>query len=175
MFVNTALLLRNCHKPSSEISSISFSYLGSFLASRAADDTLKLWDIRNTKKEVHSVESLPNRFPATDCSFSPNDKLVLTGTSCPKGAAGSELVFFDTASFDRKYSIPFPSSVIRSQWHPRLNQIFVGCADGVVKVFYDDKLSDKGAKLCAGKVRKRGKEAFVLVKVSTHYDQQIVL
>ena len=167
MFVNTSLLLRNCHTPGSEISAVSFSYLGTYLASRATDDTLKLWDIRNTKQVVHSFESLPNRFATTDCSFSPDDKLVLTGTSCLKGASDSEaasLAFFDTSSFDKKTSIPFPSSVIRSQWHPRLNQIFVGTADGIVKVFYDEKLSDRGAMLCAGKVRKRGKEAFMLTK-----------
>lgn len=164
MFVNTSLLLRDCHMPGSEISAVSFSYLGNYLASRATDDTLKLWDIRNTKKIVHSVENLPNRFATTDCSFSPDDRLVMTGTSCSKGGTDSELCFFDTSSFEKTSTIPFTSSVIRSQWHPRLNQIFVGCGDGVVKVFYDEKVSDKGAMLCAGKVRKREKGAFLLTK-----------
>lgn len=113
---------------------------------------------------MHSIDGLNNRFATTDCSFSPDDKLLMTGTSCLKGQSESELVFYDVSSFQKKSAIPFTSSVIRSQWHPRLNQIFVGCGDGVVKVFYDDKLSDKGAKLCASKVRKRVKEAFMITK-----------
>lgn len=40
------------------------------------------------------------------------------------------------------------------QWHPRINQIFVGCggrSGGCVRTFYDPKLSSKGAVLAASR------------------------
>ena len=40
-------------------------------------------------------------------------------------------------------------------WHPKINQIFVGCSDGSVKVLFSDKHSQRGAKLCLAKKKKR--------------------
>lgn len=40
------------------------------------------------------------------------------------------------------------------QWHPRINQIFVGCGGkggGCVRTFYDTKLSNKGALAAASR------------------------
>ena len=40
------------------------------------------------------------------------------------------------------------------QWHPRLNQILVGCGDragGATRVLYDPALSTRGALLCVGR------------------------
>ena len=41
--------------------------------------------------------------------------------------------------------------IIRSLWHPKLNQILIGGGDGIVRVFYDPNKSHNGAKLCVGK------------------------
>ena len=41
--------------------------------------------------------------------------------------------------------------IIRSRWHPKLNQILIGGGDGIVRVFYDPNKSHNGAKLCVGK------------------------
>ena len=68
-FVNTAVLIRNAHaaSPATEtetsITSITFSYDGQNVATRGGDDTLKLWDIRQTKKAVHTADNLFSRFP----------------------------------------------------------------------------------------------------------------
>ena len=40
---------------------------------------MQLWDLRNFKKPVHTVDGLLSIFPTTQCSFSPNEKLILTG------------------------------------------------------------------------------------------------
>jgi len=39
------------------------------------------------------------------------------------------------------------SSVICMLWNPKINQIVVGCGDGVAKLYYDPKLSKNGALL----------------------------
>ncbi len=38
-------------------------------------------------------------------------------------------------------------SVISYVWHPKLNQIFLGCADGNVQVFYSERHSVRYSKL----------------------------
>ena len=88
----------------------------------------------------------------------------MTGTSCSKGGSDGEVAVFDCVTMKKQISIPFSSSVIRCQWHPRLNQLFISSSDGNVTVYYDERLSDKGALICVGKVRKKEKEAFVLNK-----------
>lgn len=85
IYVNNAFLIRGAHQNGSEPSSISFSYSGDYFASRGTDETMKLWDIRNTKSCVKSVGDLFNRYSNTDCSFSPDDRLLMTGVSLNRG------------------------------------------------------------------------------------------
>jgi len=155
-FVNTSVLIRNAHTAGTETSSITFSYDGRNVATRGGDDTLKLWDIRQTKKAVHVAEDLFSRFSMTDCNFSPNDRLLMTGTSFKKGENGGKLVFFDRQTFQRVYDIDVPKThVVRSIWHPKLNQIVIGGGDGLVRVYFDAEQSNRGAKLCIAKPKKR--------------------
>src|SRR5207244_3009232 len=95
VFVNSSICMRECHAAGNAITSISFAYTDKLLCSRSMDDTLKLWDIRATKKCLHSFEDLFNRFPMTDCSFSPDDKMIFTGTSTSKeNPKEGKVVFF---------------------------------------------------------------------------------
>lgn len=48
--------------------------------------------------------------------------------------------------------------VIRAIWHQKLNQILIGCGNGIVKAYYDDKKSFRGAMLCANKTRRKVKD-----------------
>lgn len=51
-------------------------------------------------------------FPVrTDCCFSPDDKLLVTGTSVKKDEGNGKLVFFDRASFQRGYEIEVTNAV----------------------------------------------------------------
>lgn len=43
--------------------------LSTQVATRASDETLKLWDLRQTKTAVHTADGLPSRFSMTDCCF----------------------------------------------------------------------------------------------------------
>merc|ERR1712071_573927 len=45
--------------------------------------------------------------------------------------------------------------VVRSIWHPKLNQIVIGGGDGLVRMYFDAEQSNRGAKLCIAKPKKR--------------------
>ncbi|XP_015514548.2 gastrulation defective protein 1 homolog [Neodiprion pinetum] len=162
-FVNTSLLLRGAHKPCSEISSLSFSYLGNLLASRGCDDTLKLWDLRSFKSPIFTANDLFSRYDTTDCMFSPDDSMVITGESLRKGQTSGRVLFFNTKTFDLVNQICVTNShVIKTLWHPKLNQIFVSCGNGVVKTYYDPKKSLRGAKLCVVKSHHKQKHIEIM-------------
>lgn len=153
-FVNPSLVLRGAHKNGAEISSMSFSYIGNMLASRASDDTLKLWDLRKFKLPIFQATDLFSRYDTTDCMFSPDDSMVITGESLAKGNLNGRVLFYNTKTFDVVNEIPVTNShVIKTLWHPKLNQIFVGCGNGIVKAYYDSKKSLRGAKLCVVKMK----------------------
>ncbi|CAD7012076.1 unnamed protein product [Ceratitis capitata] len=84
MFVNTTHCLRGAHQKGAEISSIQFSYLGTQLATRSNDETMKLWDLRKFKDPLHTWTDLFSRYDTTDCCFSPDDRMLVTGESLPK-------------------------------------------------------------------------------------------
>ncbi|KAK0172933.1 hypothetical protein PV328_006195 [Microctonus aethiopoides] len=157
-FVNPSLVLRGAHKNGAEISSMSFSYIGNMLASRASDDTLKLWDLRKFKLPIFQATDLFSRYDTTNCMFSPDDSMVITGESLIKGNSNGRVLFYNTKTFDVVNEISVTNShIIKTLWHPKLNQIFVGCGNGIVKAYYDSKKSLRGAKLCAVKVEHKEK------------------
>ncbi|XP_076228878.1 gastrulation defective protein 1 homolog [Nomia melanderi] len=162
-FVNPSLIQRNAHAQGSEISSLSFSYLGHMLATRSCDDTLKLWDLRAFRSPVFEARNLYSRYDTTDCMFNPDDSIVITGESLNRGQNTGRVLFYDTKTFDLVNEISVTNShVIKTLWHPKLNQIFVGCGNGIVKVYYDSKKSLRGAKLCVVKTHMKQKHIEVM-------------
>ena len=153
-FVRARKQNKTAHASGTETSCLKFSTDGNRLLSRGADDTMKLWDIRNMTKPLNVATNLENVFIGTDCWFSPDEKVVMTGTSVKRGSG--ELVFFDTETFAEVYRFSVgESSVSKILWHPKLNQIVVGCSNGIVKMYYSPQLSSRGALLCAAKSRRR--------------------
>ncbi|XP_063817253.1 WD repeat-containing protein 70 [Pseudophryne corroboree] len=165
MSVHTKFHCRQAHAPGTDTSCIVFSYGSTVLATRGGDDTLKTWDIRNFKKPMHMATGLTNYFPMTDCCFSPDDKLLITGTSVKKGEGSGKLLFFDMVDFKKIYEIPVTdASVVRCLWHPKLNQIMVGTGNGLAKVYYDPVKSQRGAKLCVVKSKRKARQAETLTQ-----------
>ncbi|XDV54871.1 hypothetical protein PO909_023068 [Leuciscus waleckii] len=109
--VHTKFHCRQAHAPGSDTSCLSFSYDGVTLASRGGDDTLKTWDIRSFRKPLGQVTGLTSFFPMTDCCFSPDDKLLLTGTSVRKDEGNGKLVFFERQSLQKVYEIEVADTV----------------------------------------------------------------
>ena len=163
-FVNTTIKILNAHQKGSETSGLSFSYDNKNILTRGGDDTLKLWDVRSCREPLNSVGNLFNRFSMTDCLFSPNDKLVVTGTSMNRGESSGKMLMYDRDTFELKHEMEVgPSHVVKIKWHPKLNQIMVGCGDGNVRILYNPDLSHNGAVLVAGKRKKKLKKPDVIV------------
>lgn len=159
MYVNTTHCVRDAHKKGSEISSIVFSYLGTVLATRSCDETMKLWDMRVLKQPLHTFDGLFSRYDTTDATFSPDDSLIVTGESLERDKEFANLYFYDVKTFELINKIPVTNShIVKTLWHPKMNQLFVGCGDGTIKGYYDEKRSMRGAKLCIVKTYRKKKQ-----------------
>lgn len=164
-FINCTLLGRDCHMAGSFISSIDVAYDNKQIASRGGDDTLKLWDIRNFKKPVSVANDLFNRFPMTNCIFSPNDKFILTGTSTKSDSDSGRMIIFERDTLKPIHEIMAPNtSVIRTLWQPKLNQIFFTLGNGAIRAFYDTEKSQRGMTMCALKPVKYKSDSFMFAE-----------
>ncbi|KAI9012505.1 WD40-repeat-containing domain protein [Phycomyces nitens] len=133
-FLRPTMAVPDAHQKQSETSSVIFSRDGHTLVTRGGDDSVKLWDTRNIKKPVRAAYNLEVVNPQANVIFSPDERLILTGRS--------------TTGVNQ-------SSVVKVLWHPRINQIVTGSADGTVSVFYSPTHSVRGAKLCVVKEAKK--------------------
>lgn len=159
MFVSTTHLVRDAHQRNMDISGVTFSYSGQQIASRSCDETMKLWDMRNLKKALKEFPNLSARYDTTNCCFSPDDTMLLTGDSLAKAGDKAQLYFYDTKSdFRLLNTLPVANShIISTLWHPKLNQVFVGSGNGEIHCLYDEKKSIRGAKLCVSKTYRKKK------------------
>lgn len=87
--------IKDAHQPG-EITCVKFMKDEKRIATRSMDDTLKLWDIRNTQHPIHEWKDLTNLSSKTNIAFSPDEKMILTGTSVRKGFANGMMMGFDT-------------------------------------------------------------------------------
>jgi len=143
------------HLSGSEPSCLKFSRDSNLLISRGGDDSLKLWDIRKFQNPIGVVKELTNASMHTDCTFSPDEKIIVTGTSVLKGQEYGKLVLLDATTLQKIYETNMTqSNVTRIIWHPKLNQIVVGNGNGDINVLYNPNSSVKGAKLCVSKTGK---------------------
>jgi len=82
--------------------------------------------VRKSKAPLKTFDNLPNSYAQTTVSFSPDERLIMTGTSTEKeGNKGGLLVFFDRQrlEFVRRVGVSANQSVVYSLWHPKLNQV----------------------------------------------------
>lgn len=170
MFVNTTHCVRKAHQAGSEICCVAFSHLGTQLATRSCDESLKLWDLRAFKQPLNAFPNIYARYDTTDCCFSPDDTMIVAGESLQRDQTLANLCIYNTKTFDLVDKIPVSDShIIKTVWHPKLNQIFVGCGNGVIKCYYDERRSMRGAKLCVAKTyrKKRHPEVVGVAQVIT--------
>ncbi|CAK9191290.1 unnamed protein product [Sphagnum jensenii] len=161
------IFLEKAHEAGDDVTGLCFSADGHTLLSRSTDSTLKVWDLRQTRSPLKAFRDLPNSYAQTTVSFSPDERLILTGTSTEKeGNAGGLLVFFDKERLELvcRVGVSANHSVVCSVWHPRLNQILATTGDkkeGTTHVLYDPAISERGALVCVARApRKKSDQDF---------------
>ncbi|OZJ05475.1 hypothetical protein BZG36_01609 [Bifiguratus adelaidae] len=148
--------IEKAHTPQTETSSIVFSYNNTTFVSRGGDDTVKVWDIRNLRNPQAEKTGLMTLNPEANVIFSPDERLIVTGTAAKKGEGFGQLVMMERNTLETVRSINVTkSSVVRVLWHAKINQIITGNGDGSMSIYYDPELSNKGAMLCITKPTKR--------------------
>eukprot|EP00252_Welwitschia_mirabilis_P016073 TRINITY_DN3555_c0_g1_i1.p1 TRINITY_DN3555_c0_g1~~TRINITY_DN3555_c0_g1_i1.p1 ORF type:complete len:649 (-),score=147.52 TRINITY_DN3555_c0_g1_i1:268-2214(-) len=150
-----------------DITGIKFSVDGNMFLSRSTDATLKVWDLRRVSAPLQVFKDLPNNYAQTNAAFSPDEKLILTGTSVERdGDCGGLLCFYDKQKLElyMRIGVSPTHSVVHCSWHPRLNQIFATAGDkkeGGTHILYDPALSERGALVCVGRApRKKSMDDF---------------
>ncbi|CAF1036585.1 unnamed protein product [Adineta ricciae] len=167
-FVNVTYMNRRAHENDTSITSLRWSHDGRNLASRATDHTIKLWDIRNFKQPLSEYKDLHNRFSMTDVTFSPDDRFLITGTSTQKKTDDNArdptnvgaIYFFNRENLaqpEGQIQVSETASVIKTLWHPKLNQIMCTTSNGLIKIFYDPICSRQGALLFAHREERQKK------------------
>ncbi|KAI8334444.1 WD40-repeat-containing domain protein [Chlamydoabsidia padenii] len=155
-FIRPSIVFADAHQKHSETSCLLFSKDNFTMVSRGGDETVKVWDIRHPKKPINVQYNLDIVNPEVNVIFSPDERLILTGTACPKGAGHGKLVMMDRQTLEIKRTMHIgQSSVVKVLWHPRINQIVTGSADGNVHVFYSPTHSARGVKMCVVKEQKK--------------------
>lgn len=160
------MYIEKAHMEGEDVSGLRFSADGFTLLSRSLDETLKVWDLRSIKAPVKVFSDLPNLYQQTNVAFSPDEQLILTGTSVEKGGtAGGLLYLFDRRRLELTRKIGVSShSVVSCLWHQRLNQILATTGDkkeGGTHILYDPAVSERGALVCVARApRKKSAEDF---------------
>ncbi|KAG0452726.1 hypothetical protein HPP92_025390 [Vanilla planifolia] len=144
-----------------DVSGLKFSVDGLILLSRSMDSTLKVWDLRQMRNPIKIFDNLPNHYPQTNASFSPDEQLIFTGSSVEKEYTGGGMLFF----YDRRklelvsrIVISPHQSVVRCAWHSKINQIFATLGDkkeGETHILYDPSISKRGALVCAARAPRK--------------------
>jgi len=146
-------VVRGAHERGSDITCLRFARNNFSMISRSSDSSLKLWDLRKFQSPVAAVDGLETSIGNTQCCFSPNEDLVLTGVGATKQSDGC-LAFYDAQSLSLVKRLGAPGSVVPVVWHKSLNQILFGCGDrksGAGRILYDTGLSHHGALLAVGR------------------------
>ncbi|KAJ3228153.1 hypothetical protein HK099_006033 [Clydaea vesicula] len=157
-FIRPSIDIDNAHCQGSGASGVAFAFNNINFTTRGLDDTVKLWDLRNTKNPIASTPpNLPNFFEETNIMFSPNEELILTGVSVKKNdPSHGKIVLLNSLNLEviKEVKISLSASVIKVLWHPRINQIVTGISNGSCHVLYDPLVSVRGATICAAKKAK---------------------
>ncbi|KAM9955470.1 hypothetical protein ACTFIW_010466 [Dictyostelium discoideum] len=143
---------QDAHEFGTQVTSVQYNRDCYSMISRGMDSTLRVWDLRNPLKPLVVWDDLLCDYIETNTIFGSYDRVIVTGTSAPKGGFGS-IVIYDLSSLTKMRQIRVDNdvSVVNCHWSTKLNQIFFGCSDSSIRGFYDPTQSVNGLKLCASK------------------------
>jgi WD40 repeat protein len=145
--------IRDAHANDTWTSGLDISSDGRLVITRGGDDTIKLWDTRKFKAPVNSTShpSTSSQFPTSNIKFAPNSASVITGSET------GHLHILNPATLRPELVTPVTpgSPLITVNWHPKLNQIFTGSANGQTTILFNPKISTAGALTILNKAPKK--------------------
>ncbi|KAF2747731.1 WD40 repeat-like protein [Sporormia fimetaria CBS 119925] len=145
--------IREAHVRDTWTGGLDISADGRLVVTRGGDDTIKLWDTRKFKTPVSQAShpSTSAQYPTSNIRFSPNSTSVITGSET------GHLHILNPATLRPEIVTPVTpgSPLITVNWHPKLNQIFTGSANGQTTVLFNPKLSHNGALSVLSKAPKK--------------------
>lgn len=183
IFTRTFAVLRPAHGSGSSVTCVATS--GGTLASRGSDGTVLIWALTALSSSssmnaqspipIRRIRGLESTYASANVDFSPDGTLLVAGGS-PTGegsSARSTLSFYkidqlsgplDTVGSDGfttpclQIGVLSGASVVAVKWIKATNQILCSTSSGAIRVFFDPKLSNKGAILSAGRIPARSKD-----------------
>ena len=145
--------IRDAHLRDTWTSGIDISGDGRMAVTRGGDDTIKLWDLRKFKQPVNTVThvSTSSQYPTSNIRYSPTSANIITGSET------GHLHILNPATLRPELVTPVTpgSPLITVLWHPKLNQVVTGSANGETHMLYNPDMSTGGAKLVMSKAPKR--------------------
>lgn len=142
-FSRPAAEIREAHKANTWTGGIDISSDGRMVVTRGGDDTIKLWDTRKFKEALVTVShpSSSDHYPMSNIRYSPTSTSIITGS--PSG----DLHILNPGNLTPEHVTPVTpgSALIAVEWHPKINQIVTGSANGETRVLYSPALSTRGA------------------------------
>ncbi|KAF2474231.1 WD40 repeat-like protein [Lindgomyces ingoldianus] len=145
--------IRDAHVKDAWTSGLDISADGRLVITRGGDDTIKLWDTRKFKTPITTVThaSTSSQYPTSNIRFSPNSSNVITGSET------GHLHILNPATLRPELVTPVTpgSPLITVNWHPKLNQIFTGSANGQTTILFNPKISHNGALTILSKAPKK--------------------
>ena len=93
---------------------------------------------------------IPNISVGTNPCLSPDESLIVTGSSHDSGVGSLKLI--DSASFEIVGKIPISNShVVHTVWNEKIQHLFVSSLNGEILSMFDPALSKKGIMHCSSR------------------------
>lgn len=145
--------IRDAHVKDTWTSGLDISADGRLVITRGGDDTIKLWDTRKFKTPLNTTshQSTSSQYPTSNIKFAPNSSSIITGSET------GHLHILNPATLRPEIVTPVTpgSALISVDWHPKLNQILTGSANGQTTILFNPKLSTAGALTILSKAPKK--------------------
>jgi WD40 repeat protein len=145
--------IRDAHARDTWTSGLDISADGRLVITRGGDDTIKLWDTRKFKTPLNTAAhaSTSAQYPTSNIKFAPNSGSIITGSET------GHLHILNPATLRPELVTPVTpgSPLISVAWHPKLNQIFTGSANGQTTILFHPTMSTAGALTILSKAPKK--------------------